>query len=115
MRSRQKLNGVNFQQISIGDNLIFIADFKEDEVKEVILNCGNDKSANLNGFIFLFMEGFWETMKPEVMIFFREFHRNGVLSRGANSSFISLVAKYDNPQLLGDYRPISMLVGCIKS
>lgn len=37
---------------------------------------------------------------------------NGVLPKGCNSSFIALIPKIDDPQNLGDYRPIS-LVGCM--
>lgn len=38
-----------------------------------------------------------------------EFHRNGKLSRGINSSFIALILKIDNPQKLNDFRPISFV------
>lgn len=41
-----------------------------------------------------------------------EFHRHGIMPRGTNSSFISLIDKCENPQGLGDFRPIS-LVGCL--
>lgn len=48
-------------------------------------------------------------MKVEVMRFSRELHRNGVLPRDINSSFISLIAKCDNLELLVDFRPISLV------
>jgi hypothetical protein len=41
-----------------------------------------------------------------------EFHRNGRLPKGINASFIALIPKLDSPQLLHDFRPIS-LVGCM--
>jgi len=41
-----------------------------------------------------------------------EFHRNGRLSKGINSTFIALIPKIDNPQRLNDFRPIA-LVGCL--
>lgn len=46
------------------------------------------------------------------MRFLKEFHRNRILPRGTNSSFIALIAKFDNPQSLDNIRPIS-LVGCL--
>jgi len=46
------------------------------------------------------------------MRFVTEFHRNGRLSKGINSTFISLIPKIDNPQRLNDFRPIA-LVGCL--
>jgi len=41
-----------------------------------------------------------------------EFHRNGKLSKGINSTFIALIPKVTCPQRLTDFRPIS-LVGCM--
>lgn len=46
------------------------------------------------------------------MRFMGEFHRNGKLSKGVNSTFIALIPKIDSSQKLADYRPIS-LVGCM--
>jgi hypothetical protein len=40
-----------------------------------------------------------------------EFHKNGKLVKGINSTFIALIPKKDNPAKLNDFRPIS-LVGC---
>uniref|UniRef100_A0A151UEB4 Uncharacterized protein n=1 Tax=Cajanus cajan TaxID=3821 RepID=A0A151UEB4_CAJCA len=48
----------------------------------------------------------------EEIKFVREFHVNGKLSEGSNSSFITLIPKVKESQSLGDFRPIS-LVGCI--
>ncbi|GAU16627.1 hypothetical protein TSUD_325750 [Trifolium subterraneum] len=46
------------------------------------------------------------------MRFITEFHRNGKLTKGLNSTFIALIPKIDSPQRLNDFRPIS-LVGCL--
>jgi hypothetical protein len=46
------------------------------------------------------------------MTFLTEFHRNGKLTKGVNSTFIALIPKVHNPQGLNDFRPIS-LVGCM--
>ena len=43
-----------------------------------------------------------------------EFHSNGKLSKGVNSSFIVLIPKKDNPIGLGDYRPISLVSSVYK-
>jgi hypothetical protein len=37
-----------------------------------------------------------------------EFHRNGELTKGVNSTFIALIPKVDSPQRLADFRPISL-------
>lgn len=41
-----------------------------------------------------------------------EFYINGIFLRGCNASFIALIPKMVDPQLLNDYRPI-LLIGCI--
>lgn len=46
------------------------------------------------------------------MRFLKEFHRNGRLSKGINSTFIALIPKVDNPQSMNEFRPIA-LVGCL--
>jgi hypothetical protein len=46
------------------------------------------------------------------LLFVSEFHRNGKLTKGINSTFIALIPKVASPQRLNDYWPIS-LVGCI--
>ncbi|GAU22997.1 hypothetical protein TSUD_98260 [Trifolium subterraneum] len=48
-------------------------------------------------------------MKDDIMRFLTEFHRNGKLTKGINSTFIALIPKVDNPQKLNDYRPISLV------
>jgi len=46
------------------------------------------------------------------MIFLYEFHKNGLLAKGMNYTFIGLIPKVNNPQGLGEFRPISV-VGCL--
>jgi len=46
------------------------------------------------------------------MRFLHEFHRNGRLAKGINSTFIALISKVDSPQRLNDFRPL-FLVGSL--
>jgi hypothetical protein len=48
-------------------------------------------------------------LKGDVMRFVSEFHRNGKLTKGLNSTFIALIPKVDSPQRLNDFRPISLV------
>jgi len=75
-------------------------------------DCDSFKSPGPDGVNFGFLKEFWSDMKQDIMRFMTEFHRNGRLSRGINSTFIALIPKKDNPQKLNDFRPIS-LVGSI--
>jgi len=51
-------------------------------------------------------------MKVDLMNFITDFHHNGKLTKGINSTFIALIPKVASPQRMNDYRPIS-LVGCM--
>lgn len=51
-------------------------------------------------------------MKDDIKWFLDEFHANGVMLRGCNLSFMTLVLKIDDKQNLWDFRPIS-LIGCM--
>nr|KYP41653.1 LINE-1 reverse transcriptase isogeny [Cajanus cajan] len=48
-------------------------------------------------------------MKGEVCKYIEEFHANGKIPKGCNSSFIALIPKVDQPSNLGEYRPISLV------
>jgi len=62
-----------------------------------------------DGITFGFIKDFWDILKVDVMRFLVEFHRNGRLSKGINSTFIFLIPKVDNPRRLNDFRPISLV------
>jgi len=53
-----------------------------------------------------------EVLKGDIMRYMNEFHTNGIILRGCNSSFITLIPKVEEPQDLGEVCPIS-LVGCM--
>jgi hypothetical protein len=57
---------------------------------------------------FGFLKDFWEDVKGGMMCSITDFHKNGRLTRGINSTFIALIPKVDSPQRLNDFRPISL-------
>jgi hypothetical protein len=62
-----------------------------------------------DGISFGFIKDFWDMLKEDIMRFLVEFHRNGKLIKGINSTFIALIPKVDNSQHLNDFRPISLV------
>ncbi|GAU48515.1 hypothetical protein TSUD_244350 [Trifolium subterraneum] len=67
------------------------------------------KSPGPDGVNFGFIKDFWAELRGDVMRFIAEFHRNGKLTKGLNSTFIALIPKIDSPQRLNDFRPISLV------
>ena len=107
-----RLDGVRFQSLSQQHNDMLTARFEEEEVKTAVWECGSDKCPGPDGLNFKFIKQFWQLMKPEILRFLDEFYVNGVIPKGCNASFITLIPKVADPQFLNDYRPIS-LIGCI--
>lgn len=72
-------------------------------------DCESFKSPGPDGISFGFLKDFWDLLKGDVMRFLVEFHRNGKLAKGINSTFIALIPKVENPQSLNEFRPISLV------
>lgn len=65
----------------------------EEEIKEAIWSCGGSKSPGPDRFNFDFFQCCWDIVKEDIFIMMDEFHSNGKLVRGSNSSFIVLIPK----------------------
>jgi hypothetical protein len=106
---RPGVENLLFRMLSAVDRGSLTKPFSEAEVKAAIWDCDSFKSPGPDGINFGFYKDFWAELKGDVMRFISEFHRNGRLSKGLNSTFIALIPKVDNPQRLNDYRPISLV------
>lgn len=83
--------------------------FSEEEIKAAVWNFGVEKSPGPDGFGGQFFKSCWEVVKHDVSRVFTEFHKNGKLCKGMNSTFITLIPKILNLVNIGDYRPISLV------
>ncbi|GKV24205.1 hypothetical protein SLEP1_g33843 [Rubroshorea leprosula] len=102
----------SFRRLSIEEIKSLEAAFTEQEIQEAVWGCNGSKSPGPDGFNFNFLKKMWPILKKDLYECMAEFHMNGKLAKGSNASFIVLVPKKENPQCLGEYRPIS-LIGCI--
>ncbi|GAU31165.1 hypothetical protein TSUD_315900 [Trifolium subterraneum] len=88
----------------------FASHFKASvEVKSAIWDCDSYKSSGPDGINFGFIKDFWSELQADIMRFIAEFHRNGKLTKGLNSTFIALIPKVDCPRRLNDFQPISLV------
>ncbi|GKU98648.1 hypothetical protein SLEP1_g11622 [Rubroshorea leprosula] len=106
---RPKLEGVSFKQISQLENDHLVGAFSEEEIDAAVRECDSSKAPGPDGFNFGFVKNVWELIRVDVIRFLHEFHKNGKLVRGLNTSFIVLVPKVDSPQKIEEYRPISLI------
>ena len=110
--SGPNLDGVSFKALTILQSERLVEPFKEEEITKAVWACGSDKSPGPDGLNFCFIKHFWKDLKPDFLRFFSEFYVNAAIPKGINSSFIALIPKTKDPQLITDFRPIS-LIGCV--
>jgi len=109
---RPSMDGLHFHTLDHTQGVSLIRPFSLKEVKAAVWDCENYKCPGPDGITFGFITDFWDMLKGDVMRFLFEFHKNGRLTKGINSTFIALIPKVDRPQRLNDFRPI-LLVGSL--
>jgi len=107
-----RLDNVVFKSLLDSDNTFLTSVFEEIEIKNAIWECGSGKSPAPHRLSFSSIKKHWKNLKKDVIAAIQSFHNEGSIPRGYNASFITLIPKSDNPQVLDKYRPIP-LVGCI--
>ncbi|GJW06935.1 RNA-directed DNA polymerase, eukaryota [Tanacetum coccineum] len=85
------------------------SDVTNDEIKKAVWECGTDKAPGPDGFTFGFFRKFWHLVENEVQDAVRYFFYNNDLPNGCNSSFIALIPKIPDANLVKDFRPISLI------
>jgi len=106
---RPSVKGLNFRKLSCVEAGILTKLFSLEEVKQAVWDCDSYKSPGPDGISFGFIKEFWNLLKDDLLRFMVEFHRNGKLTKGLNSTFIALIPKVSSPQRLNDFRPISLV------
>ncbi|GJU35576.1 RNA-directed DNA polymerase, eukaryota, reverse transcriptase zinc-binding domain protein [Tanacetum coccineum] len=81
------------------------------EIKDAVWECGGDKAPAPDGFTFKFIKSHWDILGHDIFRYMKEFETSSLIPRGCNSSFITLIPKVEDPLVIHDYRPIS-LIGC---
>jgi len=107
--SRPSMEALEFRTLSISDGVGLVSPFTVEEVKTAVWDVESFKCPGPDGISFGFIKDFWDILKDDVMRFLVEFHRNGRLAKGINSTFIALIPKVANPHRLNDFRPISLV------
>ncbi|GKE38640.1 RNA-directed DNA polymerase, eukaryota, reverse transcriptase zinc-binding domain protein [Tanacetum coccineum] len=80
-----------------------------EEIKRAVWECGTDKAPGSNGFTFGFFRQFWYLVEKDVFDAVRYFFSYDDIPRGCKSSFIALIPKFPDANLVKDFRPISLI------
>lgn len=75
----------------------------------VIKNMPNEHAPGPDGFSGLFIKKCWYIVKNEFTRLFMDFCTQNIDLTSINSSHIALIPKKDNPELVNDFRPTSLL------
>ncbi|GJY65491.1 RNA-directed DNA polymerase, eukaryota [Tanacetum coccineum] len=80
-----------------------------EEIKRAVWECGTDKTPGSNGFTFGFFRQFWYLVEKDIFDAVRYFFSYDDIPRGCKSTFIALIPKFPDVNLVKDFRPISLI------
>ncbi|GJZ28167.1 RNA-directed DNA polymerase, eukaryota [Tanacetum coccineum] len=95
--------------ITLEQQIDLECDVTKEELKKAVWDCGIDKSPGPDGFTFGFYRRFWSTIENDVFEAVKYFFNSGAIPNECNSSFIALIPKIPNANLVKDFRPISLI------
>lgn len=93
------------QQNKISD---LIKEVSDEEIKLAMFNIGDDKAPGPDGYTSCFFKSAWNVLGKDVISAVKEFFSSGKLLKEVNASIISLIPKVQNPQSVGEFRPIAL-------
>ncbi|GAU41823.1 hypothetical protein TSUD_299890 [Trifolium subterraneum] len=109
-----RVDNLHFKRLNQMESSSLITPFSEAEVKSAVWDCDSFKSPGPDGVNYGFIKDFWAEIRGDVMRFVSEFHRNDKLTKGINSTCITMIPKIDSPQRLNDFQPISLVCSLYK-
>ncbi|GKA18638.1 RNA-directed DNA polymerase, eukaryota [Tanacetum coccineum] len=80
-----------------------------EEIKRAVWECGTDKSPGPDGFTFGFYRRFWCVIENDVVEAVKTFFQDATFPKGGNASFIALIPKTINANMVKDFRPITLI------
>nr|GEV54544.1 RNA-directed DNA polymerase, eukaryota, reverse transcriptase zinc-binding domain protein [Tanacetum cinerariifolium] len=81
----------------------------KEEVKRAVWDCRIDKAPGPDGFTFGFYRRFWNLIECDVVKDVKWFFLHERIPSGGNSSFITLIPKVSNANMVKYFRPISLI------
>lgn len=89
-------------------------DFTDEEIKQALKEMPADHAPRPDGFNGKFMKKCWHIIEPDFKRLCSQFTLGRLDITSINGSFITLIPKKDSPQIVNDYRPISLLNSVLK-
>ncbi|GKB00225.1 RNA-directed DNA polymerase, eukaryota [Tanacetum coccineum] len=80
-----------------------------EEIKRTVWDCGTNKTPGPDGFTFGFYRRFWSVIEKDVMEVVTMFFQSATFPKGCNASFIALIPKTQDANMVKDFRPITLI------
>jgi hypothetical protein len=101
--------------ISLQEDLHWLEEpFTKQEIDSIVVALPTDKSPGPDGFNTNFLKKCWPIISQDFYDLCEQFYQGDVCLRSINGSFIVLILKKENAQLVGNFRPISLLNNSMK-
>ena len=84
------------------------------EIDSALESMADDKAPGPDGLNARSLKFLWSFIGAKVENFIMKFYSSGKIPSGLNSSFVALILKVSDPQIVGDFRPISLINTSIK-
>nr|GFB08092.1 transposon TX1 uncharacterized [Tanacetum cinerariifolium] len=84
-------------------------DVSNEEIKKAVWDRGTDKSPGPDGFTFIFYRHYWNTIEKDVVEAVKHFFSKAKIPKGCNSSFIALILKTHDANMVKDFHPICLI------
>jgi hypothetical protein len=84
------------------------------EIDQIIACLPSNKSPGPDGFNTDFVKKCWPVIAPDFYDLFNNFFEGSLCMHSISGSYVTLISKNSSPDLVGDYRPISLLNTSVK-
>ncbi|GKC19658.1 hypothetical protein Tco_1021808 [Tanacetum coccineum] len=95
--------------LSLEQQEVMECNITREEIKRAVWDCGTDKSTGPDGFTFGFYRRFWCVIENDVVEVVNKFFQNATFPKGGNASFIALILKTHDANMVKDFRPITLI------
>lgn len=80
-----------------------------EEIHDALWSCSSGKASGPDEFNLYFIKKMWRTIRHDLVDLISLFFNSGIMPKGINSLFISLIPKKSSGSFLKDFRPISLV------
>jgi len=109
-----RFGNIEFSSLTLDDNTTFTSHITESKIREVVWQCEESKTLQLDKFNFNFIKSSWEFLKYDIIQVTNYYECFGNILRDRNALFITLVPKINDSIRLKQYKPVSLVQALYK-